>query len=262
MPASTPGPTTIAGNGGSGGRRGHVERGRPLHDDLEARLVAVRQTRPGPAAGALRPLARRARSRAGTCSRATTGRCPDAARALVAGAGRQRWRGWKQCAGAEARAGRCPSIGHPARPAGGRAVPRPGGRGEGRRRPARHEASTVRFGAEAFAEQDRRERAVLAALDAMPVPTYVFHGTADPIVPVGASGLFERHVERRPAHVHDGPAPRVPPRAGARDVVPRSSRGRLQACRSAASPSTTTTSTTTTTTARVEVDITPIRTAV
>jgi alpha-beta hydrolase superfamily lysophospholipase len=34
-------------------------------------------------------------------------------------------------------------------------------------------------------------RALLAGLTAMPVPTYVFHGTADPVVPVGASAVFD-----------------------------------------------------------------------
>ena len=37
----------------------------------------------------------------------------------------------------------------------------------------------------------------------MPVPTYVFHGSADPIVPIRASEVFEgkANVVR---HVHDG----------------------------------------------------------
>jgi alpha-beta hydrolase superfamily lysophospholipase len=51
-------------------------------------------------------------------------------------------------------------------------------------------SSTVRWGAEAFAEQDRL-RALLADLAAMPVPTYVVHGSADPIVPPRASARLE-----------------------------------------------------------------------
>src|SRR4051812_991617 len=35
------------GNGGSGGRRGHIDRWTLLHDDLQARIEAVRATRPG-----------------------------------------------------------------------------------------------------------------------------------------------------------------------------------------------------------------------
>ena len=62
--------------------------------------------------------------------------------------------------------------------------------------------STVRWGAEAFAEQDRL-RAVLPGLASMPVPTYVFHGSADPIVPVSASAVLEGkgNTTRR---VHEG----------------------------------------------------------
>jgi len=50
--------------------------------------------------------------------------------------------------------------------------------------------STVRFGAEAFREQDRL-RELLGGLAAMPVPTYVFHGSADPVVPVRATAVLE-----------------------------------------------------------------------
>ena len=62
--------------------------------------------------------------------------------------------------------------------------------------------STIRLGAEAFAEQDRVKNAI-RGLVAMPVPTYVFHGSADPIVPVAASEGLEGigGVTRR---VHDG----------------------------------------------------------
>lgn len=61
--------------------------------------------------------------------------------------------------------------------------------------------STVRLGHEAFAEQDRL-RAAIDALDAMPMPTYVFHGAADQIVPVWASEAIGRkgNVTRQ---VHD-----------------------------------------------------------
>jgi alpha-beta hydrolase superfamily lysophospholipase len=68
--------------------------------------------------------------------------------------------------------------------------------------PLNTSSSTVRFGAEAFDEQDR-VNAALATLDAMPVPTYVFHGSADPIVPLRASAALEGkgNVTR---HVHEG----------------------------------------------------------
>jgi acylglycerol lipase len=63
-------------------------------------------------------------------------------------------------------------------------------------------SSTVRFGAEAFAEQ-KRVREAIAAVDGLPVPTYVFHGGDDPIVPVHVSEPLDakRNVTRR---VHEG----------------------------------------------------------
>jgi alpha-beta hydrolase superfamily lysophospholipase len=59
----------------------------------------------------------------------------------------------------------------------------------------------MRFAAEAFREQDRIA-ARLAAGAALPVPTYVLHGSADPIVPLEASAALVGHgpVTR---HVHD-----------------------------------------------------------
>jgi alpha-beta hydrolase superfamily lysophospholipase len=49
--------------------------------------------------------------------------------------------------------------------------------------------STVRLGAEAFAEQARMQ-VVIPGLAAMPVPTYVLHGSADPIVAPAASAIL------------------------------------------------------------------------
>ena len=62
--------------------------------------------------------------------------------------------------------------------------------------------STVRTGAEAFKEQDRL-REMLAGLESMPVPTYILHGSADPIVPLRATDVFEDkgNATRR---VHEG----------------------------------------------------------
>lgn len=50
--------------------------------------------------------------------------------------------------------------------------------------------TTIRFGAEAFAEQ-ARVQAALAGILAMPMPTYVFHGAEDPIVAPSASAILE-----------------------------------------------------------------------
>jgi acylglycerol lipase len=50
-------------------------------------------------------------------------------------------------------------------------------------------SSTVRFGAEAFTEQARL-KAAIAAVDRLPIPTYILHGSDDPIVPVGSSAVL------------------------------------------------------------------------
>lgn len=71
-----------------------------------------------------------------------------------------------------------------------------------RRDPLILTSTTVRFAREAGREQVR-VRTALAALDRMPVPTYVLHGSADPIVPARASEAFaaKGNVTSR---VHDG----------------------------------------------------------
>src|SRR3954453_7698905 len=52
--------------------------------------------------------------------------------------------------------------------------------------------TTTRFASESFGEQ-ARIAAVLARGIHLPVPTYTFHGTADPIVPAAASELLVGH---------------------------------------------------------------------
>jgi acylglycerol lipase len=68
--------------------------------------------------------------------------------------------------------------------------------------PLSSSSSTARFGALGFAEQDR-VRAAIDAIDSMPVPTYVLHGSADQLVPPSASARLEGkgNVTRR---VHEG----------------------------------------------------------
>ena len=63
-------------------------------------------------------------------------------------------------------------------------------------------SSTVKFGALGFKEQER-VRAAIEAIDAMPIPTYVIHGSDDPLVPPSASARLEGKgsVTRR---VHEG----------------------------------------------------------
>jgi alpha-beta hydrolase superfamily lysophospholipase len=66
--------------------------------------------------------------------------------------------------------------------------------------------TTTRLGNEFLSEQTRVQR-VLARLDRLPVPTYVLHGSDDPIVPVAASATLEGkgNVTRRvyPGLVHE-----------------------------------------------------------
>jgi acylglycerol lipase len=54
-------------------------------------------------------------------------------------------------------------------------------------------SSSVHFAAEAFAEQDRLE-VLLPGLTALPVPTYVLHGDADPIVPISVTAVLDDKV--------------------------------------------------------------------
>jgi alpha-beta hydrolase superfamily lysophospholipase len=58
--------------------------------------------------------------------------------------------------------------------------------------------TTTRLGMELFHEQ-ARIKARLAQVGALPVPTYVLHGSDDPIVPVSSSASLERrpNVTRR-----------------------------------------------------------------
>ncbi|MEO5940924.1 MAG: lysophospholipase [Candidatus Limnocylindrales bacterium] len=53
--------------------------------------------------------------------------------------------------------------------------------------PLNHHRTTFRFGAEALAEQVR----VRAALDRIRIPTLVYHGAADRLVPTASSAVFE-----------------------------------------------------------------------
>jgi acylglycerol lipase len=187
------------GNGGSGGPRVYVERWSVLHDDLEARVTALRALHPG------RPVVLYGHSLGGliACGYVLSGRDRALPDALVLSS---------------------PSLddNQPAwqRPAArilDRLVPRfrianslpDNGLTRDVAENAKAEAdplcidrSTVRWGAEAFKEQDRL-RALLPGLASMPVPTYVLHGSADPIVPVRATEVFEGkgNATRR---VHEG----------------------------------------------------------
>ena len=187
------------GFGGSAGPRGYVERWTDFHDDLQERLTSLRERDPD------RPLILYGHSLGGLI--ATGYVLSDRPRpmpdllVLSSPALEDAIPAWKR------------SL------AGGlvRVVPRMkmsnGGLGDKLSHdpaiavayvndPLCLDASTVRLGYEAFAEQDRL-RAAIDALVTMPMPTYVFHGAADQIVPVSASEAIGRkgNVTRV---VHDG----------------------------------------------------------
>jgi alpha-beta hydrolase superfamily lysophospholipase len=189
----------LRGNGESGGPRNHVESWRILHDDLEELVGGLRAAAPD------RPLILYGHSLGGliACGYALAEPVrplPDLLVLSSPGLG-DTLPGWKRSLAARL-TGIVPKL----RLANG--LP-DGGRSRDaavderfERDPLSSSSSSVRFGAEAFAEQDR-VNAALAGLDAMPVPTYVFQGSADPIVPIGSSAVFEG-LGNATRHVHDG----------------------------------------------------------
>lgn len=174
------------GNGGSGGPRVYVERWSILHDDLEARLAVLREMHPG------LPLVLYGHSLGGLVA---TGyvlseqkRLQPDLLVLSAPSLDADIPGWKKTL-----AGVLTNVLPKMKlanglPDGGLSRD-PAVRTKADVDPLCSSSSTVRFGAEAFEEQDRL-RAILPTLTSMPVPTYVLHGSADPIVPVGATDVF------------------------------------------------------------------------
>jgi len=187
------------GHGGSGGPRNHVERWDLLHDDLQEIIASLRAASPD------RPLILYGHSLGGlvACGYVLADPArplPDLLVLSSPGLGDD-LAPWKRSLSA-----RLTNVVPKLRlanglPDGGLSRD-PAVREKVDRDPLATSKSSVRFAAEAFAEQDR-VNAALATRGTMPIPTYVFHGSADPIVPVRASAVFEG-MGNTTRHVHEG----------------------------------------------------------
>ncbi|MEP6694294.1 MAG: lysophospholipase, partial [Chloroflexota bacterium] len=177
----------LRGFGQSDGPRAYVERWSVYHDDLEDQLVSVRA-----GAGGL-PVILYGHSMGGLIALGyvlseTPRPAPDLL-VLSAPAIAATVPSWKRAlASVLGRAAPRLRLAN-ALPAGGLSR-EPAIEVAYRADPLNTHTTTTRLGMELLAEQKHvAER--LAHLDRMPVPTYVFHGTDDPIVPVAASALLE-----------------------------------------------------------------------
>lgn len=183
------------GFGGSGGPRAYVRRWTQLHDDLEARMAAVRALAPdapvvlyGHSMGGLIVLGYVLAERPRALPDLLVLTSPGLDSTIAA---------WKQRAapllGAIAPRLRLPNGFRP-----GDLSRDPSVDQRVKDDPLCQSSSTARIGAEGFAEQ-RRVRAAVEAGRPLPIPTYVIHGSDDSIVPVDASAALERdpNVTRR-----------------------------------------------------------------
>jgi len=187
------------GFGGSAGARAYIERWSQFHDDLEARLTTLRGAYPG------MPLILYGHSMGGLVALgyvlSDADRPPPDLLVLSAPgieATVAMWR--RRLAGALTRI--TPRMRIPSGLAEDGLSRDPAVRAAADADPLCQSTTTVRLGAEGFAEQER-VKAAIAAVEALPMPTYVFHGSADPIVPITATQRLEGkgNVTRR---VHDG----------------------------------------------------------
>ena len=180
----------LRGNGGSGGRRGHVDRWTQLHDDLGERLQAVR------AAAAGRPVVLYGHSMGGLV-----------ALGYLLGAGAKPYLvvltspgldstlpTWKKTV-ARLLGRIVPTLPIPTGIEGSTLSRDPVVAAKAAADPATARVSTARFGAEGLEEQDRVRR----DSQRLELPTLVLHGLDDGLVPAGASEVLARlpNVERR-----------------------------------------------------------------
>jgi acylglycerol lipase len=192
----------LRGFGASAGPRAYVERWSDYHDDLEARLIDVR------AAGRDRPLILYGHSMGGLIAAGYV--LSDRPRALPdllvlsSPALGDAYPAWKRslAAGLDRLVPRM-QLSNGA--LGDKLSHDPAVREAYDADPLNLQRSTVRLGHLGFVEQER-VREALDVIDAMPTPTYVFHGSDDPIVPVRASepigekGNVTRHVHHGLRH--------------------------------------------------------------
>lgn len=185
----------LRGFGGSAGRRAYVGRWSDYHDDVEDQLTSVREIARG------LPVVLYGHSMGGLIALgyvlAEPPRpLPDllvlSAPAIAAIVAR-----WKRAL-ADVLGRVMPAVEIPnALPAGGLSRD-PRVEAAYRSDPLNVHRTTARLGMELFHEQ-ARVQAALARIGALPTPTYVLHGSDDPIVPLSASSSLEKreNVTRR-----------------------------------------------------------------
>jgi alpha-beta hydrolase superfamily lysophospholipase len=180
----------LRGNGGSGGRRGHVDRWTQLHDDLEERLLAVRQAAAG------RPVVLYGHSMGGLVALGylLSDRVKPDLVVLTSPGLDSTLPAWKK---AVARVlGRIvPTLPIPNGIDGSTLSRDPRVAASAAADPATAAVSTARFGAEGLAEQARVRRDYAR----LTLPTLVLHGLDDGLVPAVASEVLASlpNVERR-----------------------------------------------------------------
>jgi alpha-beta hydrolase superfamily lysophospholipase len=191
----------LRGFGASGGTRAYVDRWSQFYDDVEDELRAVR----GAAAGA--PVILYGHSMGGLIALGyvLSGRPKPDILVLSAPAVAASVPGWKRAV-AKVLARAQPRFTIANELAKGGLSHDPAVEAAYASDPLNVHRTTARLGQEFLAEQVRIQ-GVLAGLDRLPVPTYVLHGTDDPIVPASASALLDRkgNVTRRvyPGLVHE-----------------------------------------------------------
>jgi alpha-beta hydrolase superfamily lysophospholipase len=170
------------GNGGSDGRRGHIERWDQYHDDLEERLAAVRQAAGG------HPVALYGHSMGGliVAGYCLSGR-PRPHLVVLGSPGLDAdLPSWKKVA-ARVLGRLAPTMTIPNGIEGAWLSRDPSVAARTVDDPRCTTASTARFGAEALREQARVRGLAAGGLG---VPTLVFHGLDDRLVPPRASEVF------------------------------------------------------------------------